>query len=695
MRATEPLGSRIGAAGQGPGGGCLRQRPFVRSRFRAPWRRVSVLGSLLAGLSAQLMVSGPAAAARQEPARDVADLSIEELLRESVSLASRKETSVLRTPAAISVLTGDDIRRLGITSLPEALRFVAGMNVARINAHAWAISARGFQGLLSDKVLVMIDGRAIYQFQSPGVFWEDNDILLENVERIEVVRGPGATLWGANAVNGVVNVVTRHAEDTQGPLVMVAAGSEERVATSLRYGGSLNPDLHYRVFAKYFDRDGLVDTAGEDAPYGWQGLRGGFRLDWSPPTADTLRVDGSFFASDTAGTIDHFQLTPPFGTTEEVVTRNYNGHLMGRWNRDFSATSQLSVQGALAHSDHPLIGRPGSDDVADLELQHRFAPHAGHDVVWGLGYRYRRGEMGLTQDRVTRVEQHLYTAFVQDEFAVVPDRWQLSVGTKVEHHEFTGFELQPALRLLWTPDDRQALWSSISRAVRTPDPFENGANLDFGVIPPGNSGLPVQLRVIGKPDIVSETVIAYELGYRNEPTAQVGFDLALFYNQYDDLIAIVPGPVAFEPQPAPHLVLPVESRNVPGGGSYGAELAVSWQATRRWRLAGDYAWHRLSFDFPQLEFEHPENQARLRSYLTLPGGWELNGALAYTDRLRTQRVDSYLRGDLGLLWHRDDLEIGLWGQNLLAPRHAEFENFTSGFRGEVPRSWVLRFTWKR
>lgn len=632
--------------------------------------------------------------------RSLPELTLEELLDVTVTSASKRETPLIRSPTAITVITADDILRLGITSIPEALRLVPGVQVGRISSQQWAVSARGFQGIFADKLLVMIDGRTIYEATFPGVNWDAHDVALEDLDRIEVIRGPGATLWGANAVNGVVNIITKSARQTQGALVSVSLGNEERPGVTVRYGGEVNPDFHYRAYVKVFDRDGLVDAAGDDAPLDWRSLRGGFRTDWTPTAADTVMVQGDYFGSETNELEDVVSVSPPFSARRQVVADNRGGFVLGRWNRTLSDTSQLSLQSFASHSTQAQFSGTPVSDIFDLELQHRFAAGRRQDLTWGLGYRLRRDDLsdsGAVVFAPESLTQHLFTAFVQDEITLLPDRLQVSLGSKFEHNGYTGFEVQPGVRLLWTPTRTQALWAAVSRAVRTPDRFEDGARTTTAVIPtgpPGSGTPPLAVTLFGSHDVEAETLIAYELGWRIEAHRRVAFDLATFYDVYDDLTDFVAGPSRFE-APPPRVVLPLNATNLSGGNSRGAELAVEWTPNARWRMVGDYTWLHIRFLDGAREFDSSEHQVRLRSYLDLPHDLELNGAVFYASALRNQPIPSYTRVDLGLLWHPTaSIELGVWGQNLLEDRHTEANSFRSSFRGAVPRGFVSRATWR-
>jgi iron complex outermembrane receptor protein len=450
---------------------------------------------------------------------------------------------------------------------------------------------------------------------------------------------------------------------------------------------------------KHFERDGLVDDAGNPAPYDWKGTRMGARLDWEPTPTDLLTFSAEVFASENNEINTSTQLTPPFATTTKIETRNRMGNISGRWTRTFSPTSQVSVQTYYARTDHPNGPHGIEDEMFDFEFQHRFAPLAGHDVVWGVGHRERHDHLtsvGNTRFTPPSLTQRLYTAFVQDEITLVPNRLRLVLGSKVEHNDYTGAEFHPGVRALWTPAARSTWWSAVSRAVRAPDRFENTGRADVSVFQPGPTSPPIMVSVLGDPNIKSENSIAYEVGHRFEPTRSLAFDLASYYTVYRDVIDSVAGPTRFEAQPLPaHLLMPLTFTNIPGGYSYGGEAAVQWYVMPGLRVAADYTWLRIRFLDGAREFDSPEHQVRLRAFATLPHNWEITGALHRSSRLRTHNIPASLRFDLGLGWRPyPGLEFGLWGQNLLDPQHPEAVSFMSAFRGQVARTFVGRITWE-
>jgi len=621
-------------------------------------------------------------------------------MNESVSSVSKRATKLSESPAAVSVITQDDLRRMGSTTIAEALRWVPGLDVARSSASQWAVSARGFNSLFSNKLLVMMDGRTIYDPAFGGVFWELQDTAMEDIERIEVIRGPGATLWGANAVNGVINIITKNAKDTQGGFVSGITGKEEHGGGTVQYGGRIGEHAFYRAYVKAFDREGFMDSHDGQTPDDWNEVHGGFRLDWQPNTRDAVTLQGDYYEAHSGDTRAQFEPEPPMSLRVDERYHNIGGNVLGRWTHTISDTSEFSLQAYYDHFHHGLVGVYETRDTGDLEFQHRFALGSRQEIIWGAGYRLTDDqfslEPNLTFTPSTR-EDPLYTAFVQDKITLVPQRLWLTLGSKFEHNNYTGFEVQPGARLLWTPTDHQTVWAGVSRAIRTPARTDSDLLYSIPLSQQDPAPLTLLQKFMGDPQVRSEEVIAYELGYRVEPTRQLSLDLALFYNRYDGIISYLPGsPTLQGPLTAPHLELPLTAANGNFGETYGGELAVQWKVTDRWRLAADYSLLQMHLH-PEMvaEGESPQQQARLRSYLQLPWDLEFNAACAYVDELPAQKVPAYVRLDLGLVWRPTPaLEIGLWGQNLLDNRHLEFTNYSTPLRTEVPRTAQLKVTWK-
>ncbi|HKX31556.1 MAG TPA: TonB-dependent receptor plug domain-containing protein, partial [Blastocatellia bacterium] len=411
-----------------------------------------------------------------DPAPDLTTFSMEDLMNLEVTSVSKKEEKLFRSAAAIYVITQEEIRRSGLTTIPEVLRMAPGLSVARIDGSKWAISARGFNGRFANKLLVLIDGRSVYTPQFAGMYWEIQNLPLEEVERIEVIRGPGGTLWGANAVNGVINIITKRAEDSQGGLLTIGGGSEEQGFGLARYGARIGADASYRVYAKYFNRGGLVNAAGYNA-HDWQNwVGGGWRLDWQRSERETLTVQGDIHDTGLRETSTSISLFNPLAPRALTPAEYTGGNVMGRWTHAFSDRSDMTLQTYFDRSCYNSFDVGERVDTFDLDFQHRLA-FGRQDLLWGLGYRVitdRTRTDSPTQFTPPGRTSHLFSAFAQDELMLVKDRLRLTIGSKLEHHYFTGFDAQPNARLLWTPSARQTVWAAVSRAVRTPARSDRG-----------------------------------------------------------------------------------------------------------------------------------------------------------------------------------------------------------------------------
>jgi iron complex outermembrane receptor protein len=601
-----------------------------------------------------------------------------------------------QAPAAVSVVTSEDIQRLGITTFPDALRLVPGMDVARIDSHSWAVSARGFNAQFANKLLILMDGRTIYGPAYGGVNWGMQDTVMEDVDRIEVIRGPGASLWGANAVNGVVNIMTKSARDTQGVLASVGAGTEDQPSLSARYGGTLASNVYYRVYGKAFWRDGLVTSTGEDAHDDWQSAQGGARMDWEPSDIDKFTLQGSYYNDLVNENQNVVVLTPPFVTTANVENNDVGGNVLARWTHQFSESSALNLQAYYDRFTQEQVGTSETRDTADFDFQHSFNIGSRNAVIWGAGYRYTAdsfpGNFFLTWIPPER-QDDLYSAFVQDDITIIHNRVHLTLGSKFEHNDYTGFEYEPTARLLWTPSERQTFWAAGSRAVRTPSRYETGARVNYSVFPLASPPFPTTLglaSLYGNANADSEQLTAIEAGYRIEPTRRLSLDFATFYNQYDDLLRFVPEAPFVQ---GPLTVFRQTIQNSGSAETYGIEFAGNWKVTDWWRVGVGYSWLHVELHPNDPAFQgNPAHQAQLRSYWDLPGNLEFNGALFYVDEttaaagLGTATIPAYVRLDVGLVWHpTKSLRMGIWGKNLLDDRHPEFPSLKSSIQTEIPR----------
>jgi len=628
---------------------------------------------------------------------ELQSLTLEQLVNVQVTSVSKKETDAFTSPAAISVITQDDIRRNGFTSIPDALRMVPGMDVAQINASEWAVSARGFNNQFADKLLVLVDGRSVYVPSFSGVVWELQDFVMEDVDRIEVIRGPGAALWGDNAVNGVINIITKSAKETQGGLVSTSFGSDNQSVSTLRYGGQLSSNLFYRAFLKYETEDGFDSATGNRMPDGWHSLHGGARFDWEPNPNDRFTLQGDYVAANLGGTAQSPLLTPPYVTNINGVNPKSDGNVVGRWTHDFSAASQLTLQVYYDHSVETDAELKSTVDAFDIDLQHRFALGGRQDVLWGAGFRDSLNDSPPSFDLTLYPERsytRIYNVFVQDDVTVVQDRFHVILGTKLDHDTYSGFEVQPSGRLLWTPSEKQTAWIAVSRAVSTPSQVDEASRYNQSAFPSANG--PVLVSIFGNPNFHAEDLLAYELGYRIAPGADWSFDLATFYNVYDGIQAYQLGAPYFEVTPVPHLVIPETAVNLLSGDSYGAALSVQWKPLDYWRLAASYSLLKMRLEPDNATAgDNPENQFQIHSYLDLPYHIEFSSAIYYVDSLPDQNIPSYVRLDLGLTWRVNKAwEIGVFGQNLLDSNHAEFGSYRTPVVTEIPRSLYAKITWR-
>lgn len=640
--------------------------------------------------------------------RVLADLSIEELMNEPVTSVSKKETKLTDSAAAIFVISQEDIRRSGSTSIPELLRMVPGLNVARMNANKWAVSARGFNGRWANKMLVLIDGRSVYTPLYSGVYWDVQDLVLEDIERIEIIRGPGATMWGANAVNGVINIITKRSEDTQGGLVSAVAGGEDRGIASVRYGGVLGREAHYRVYAKSFSRDNLVDASGASSLDRWNQSHGGFRTDWKLSDKNSLTVQGDIHAGVSQNQVEGLlSLAPPVTAIYNDRNELAGGNLLARWNHTFSSRSDIAVQFYYDQASRSSPGLSESRTTFDFDFQHHWTLSKRHDLVWGMGFRDSDDETDgslVISYQPENFDITLFNFFAQDEITLAPDRLRLMLGAKLDHNSFTGYELQPTGRLLWTPNSRHSLWGSVSRAVSLPSRTTTGMRVNVAAFP-GSRGSLNLLALVGNPQSKAEELLAHELGYRIQPSKRLFVDVATFYNQYDRLISLEPAVPFFEHTPPPaHLVIPLRFDNKVRGETYGTELAATFNATSRWKLSGSYSWLKMHLhrDLSSgdttaegQEGDSPAHQWGLRSQLTLPRNLELDTAWYFVSKLRNQNVPSYNRVDARLGWRLSeglDLSVGI--QNGLDRRHPEFGSGDGFFASHVKRTAYGRFTWR-
>jgi iron complex outermembrane recepter protein len=618
-------------------------------------------------------------AQRQLPTRELKKLSVEELMNIEVSSVSRRPERLSKTASAIQVITKEDMQLFGATRLPEALRLASNLEVAQVSSGEWSISARGFNSSTANKLLVLIDGRTVYSPLFAGVFWDIQDVLLDDVEQIEVISGPGGTLWGANAVNGVINIITKDSKSSRGLLLKLAGGNESKLIGTLRYGGAISKKLNFKIYGKYTDRDDAVLPDRKNAYDNWNLGQGGFRLDWDDELKNVVTLQGDLYISK----IHTIQ--------DDSLTRTKGGNILARWSHNFSSESDFKVQiyydrvhRQTTHSFDDVL------DTYDLDCQYRFLLGKRHDVVAGFGYRMIDDDFGPGNIMFVPQKRSLdiYSAFIQDEITLKKEKLYLVVGSKAQHNDYTGYEFQPGARLAWNISPmQQTLWAAVSRAVRTPSRIDR----DF-VAPP---------VLLGGTKFSSEVLWAYELGYRLQPHEKISASLATYFNNYDKIRS-----VEKVNDPAP---FPLQISNGLYGYAYGAELTADYQIEPWWRMRIGYTYLNLTI-LPRSwstdtskgasEANDPQHMFSLRSTFDLPANFKLSPAFRYVSKIDLPMdVPAYGELDLNLLWQPNNMfDVSIVGQNLLHNSHAEFgnkptaANLTS--RREIERNVFVKVIWR-
>jgi iron complex outermembrane receptor protein len=621
---------------------------------------VILLGCLVPGLL-RAQVKSPVRS------QELKKLSVEELMNLEVISVSKAPEKLTEVASAIQVITGDDINRSTVVRLPEALRLAPNLQVAQVNSHDWAVTARGFNGApigtntLANKLLVMVDGRTVYTPLFGGVFWDVQNVLMEDIDRIEVVSGPGGTLWGANAVNGVINVQSKKARETQGLFVSEALGTFLQDNIAVRYGGRLDSQLFFRVYGQRLDHRSTTLATGRDAKDDWDMTQSGFRLDYEASSANNFTVQGDLYG----------------GKEDSAVTYANGQNLIARWNHTFSQRSNLTVQTYFDRT-HRNITRSGIVErleTYDVELQHHFGLSKRHKILWGAGYRLMNNETrdsaGLLFNPAER-QLHLFNGFAQDQIALVPRKLELTLGTKLLYNDYTEFEFQPSIRLAWLPSHRHTIWGAVSRAVRTPSRLDADVPL---------------FRAPGQQPFQSEKLIAYELGYRFQPTNRIFISLSAFYNTYDDVRSIDSNTAS----PSGLVFANNQQAKTWGLEFSGHVLVRTW-----WKVRGGYSWLQKEFRNTSplvtrgsdlLEAQDPTNQLLIQSIMDLPRNFQFDLVGRYIDMVPTvQPVPSYFSLDARLAWVYKRFTFSLNGRNLLEDKHAELGTRT------IPRSIYQKIT---
>lgn len=654
-----------------------------------------------------LTLAGPAAA--QQKAVDLTNQSLEDLMNIQVVSVSKTEQSVARTAAAIFVITQEDIRRSGATNIPDLLRMVPGMDVAQIDSNSWAITARGFNARFSNELFVMVDGRSVYTPSFGGVYWDTLDVPLDDIERIEVIRGPGGSIWGTNAVNGVINIITKKASDTKGVLVTGGGGNVDQGFGTVQYGGSVGKNTDFRAFTKYFDQGHLPAVGGGDGGDGWSSLRGGFRTDTTISSKDSLSFQGDLYSiREGDPTVAFPTVTTPAAFPTELFVDISGGFIQGRWTHTISPRSGIDLQ--VSYDRYERDDTVGDHrGIASLDFSHHFAWGERNNIVWGFNFldsdAHSHGTL-FTSFVPSDINLEVYGTFVQDEIAIRPDRIYLTVGTKFEHNHYSGFNVMPSARVAWTPTSKQTLWAAVSDAVRSPASLDTQFRANFASIDvPGQ--VPIEIAFIGNPHVDDETLIAYELGYRRTFGKRLSIDFASYFNDYNHQETTEPAPEFFEETPAPpHYVLPSTYKNLMYGYTHGLEVSAAWKITSRWTLNPGYAFEEIHMHLrptsqdttsvASAEGASPDHSAQLGSRVELPLGLTWDTSAYFVGRLTDPVEASYTRLDSQLSWQFSERgSLSVVGQNLAQGLHAEFFDTTDSARTTlVKRSGYLKITWK-
>ena len=689
------------------------------------YRKNTLIFSLISCFSMLQMVHA------EESVEDFLDLGLEDLLSMEITSVSKKKQRLTEAAAAVFVISQEDIRRSGVTSIPEALRMAPGVQVAQIDSNKWAISTRGFNGQFANKLLVLIDGRSIYTPSFSGVYWDAQDTLMEDIERIEIIRGPGATLWGANAVNGVINIITKYAGDTQGGLITAGGGVHEKAFVGFRYGLDINEDSRGRFYAKAVDRDSFSQDADDsDANDSWESVRTGFRIDGELDEKNSWTLQGDIYEVESDQYINALPtdpllfdpatldpLTPP-GTVIPTllsnvkdVTLSTGWNLLARWNFQLSDQSSTALQIYVDQIKREEIYSTQSHNTLDVDFQHNLSIAEGHELIWGLGYRQIEDEFDNTYNVSLNPDSNttdLLSAFIQDQIEIIPEQFYLTIGSKFEKNDYTGSELQPSIRALWKLDDRSSIWSSVSRAVRTPSRIETtGLIIPFSaVVVTGNPLLPIvplTSTVNGSEDFTAEDTLAYEIGYRIQPTENLSIDLATFYNQYEHLLS-------YETLDSTTLVF----GNKTSGHASGLELSMNWHPAQWWKIQTSYSTINLSLEVDKNSLDSgsavnvgegssPDHQFSARSTMNLNQNWEFDFWAYYVDEIPAPSVTSFLGGaeidsytslNARLGWRaKENLEFSVAMLNLQGTGHTEFVGEFFNVSTKVERTIYAKLRW--
>jgi iron complex outermembrane receptor protein len=668
--------------------------------------------ALLYGLAISLVLSSISAEGSepaQQPSNPLKELTLEQLGNVEVTTVSKEPEEVWKTAAAVYVITNEDIQRSGATTIPDALRLAPGVEVAQIDSHQWSVGIRGFGSNLTRNILVLIDGRTVYTTLLAGTYWEVQNVMLQDVERIEVIRGPGGTIWGPNAVNGVINIITKGSKDTHGALVNAGGGNVDQGFFNARYGGGNGTTFDYRVYALGFDRGPEFHTDGQNFD-AWRAIQGGFRTDWTKSNRDSVTLQGDIYDEGAGQSVVATSYAPPYSQTIDKTALLSGGDILGSWRRVLSEGKDIRLQAYYNRSSREQANFDDYENTFDVDFLDRFRLPARQQISWGGGLRFTHEDNPVVVSGLSFTPQkrtdNLLTGFFQDDIALVENRLTLSLGTKLIHTNFTGLQWQPSARLLWTPTKKQTLWAAFTHAVRTPSDAEENFSL-AGFIGIGPGGLPYFARFNPNPHFRPEELNGYELGYRRLLANKFYFAVASFFNHYGDLFSedVTGGPFV-DTNPAPtHLLLPAQFGNGLVGTTKGIEIAPEWQPVSFWRLLATYSFLQMdlrrgtnSLDIgtaPIVAGSSPRHQATLQSDLDFAKHFNFDFTNRYVSALPALNVHAYITADARLAWHAGQFQLSVVGQNLYQPYHFEYGGSDPGPSVGIKRSVYGQITWKR
>lgn len=654
-------------------------------------------------LTAALLLFGATPALAQS-VEELRRLTLAELMKIEVSTVTRVPETIVRIPAAVFIITADDIRRAGATSIPEALALAPGMQVARIDSARWSIGMRGFPDRLARAMLVLIDGRAVYSPLFAGTYWEVQDTMLEDIERIEVIRGPGGTLWGANAVTGIINIVTKSSKTTDGLLVSGGTGGPiERGFGGIRFGDSFGDSGAYRAYVKATHRGPQFRAGGTSDVDDWTMVQGGFRSDWGDLANRAFTLQGDTYRATLGQRVPLVSYEPPFSQTILREAPLTGANVLFRWTEALNAQTRLQVQSYYDRTSRDEIPVAETRNTFDVDAQVTDRRWPRHAITWGAGFRVTSDDIrpvGLSEFSPRARTDGLFSAFAQDEFELRPGRLNATFGVKFEHNEYSGAEWQPSARLAWTPSRLHTFIASATRAVRTPSRVET----DYSTVGLANPAIPAFIRLQPNPAFVPEEVVAYEIGYRFSPALPLYLTWSGFYNQHDNTLStdlLTPFVEAGGPGPE-RLILPVTFANGLHGRSYGAETTADWRMFPWWRLTANHSFIRIEMtkdpgglDISQeLRYERqtPYHQVQLQSSFDLPRNFTLDWLLRYASDLRAGGIDAFATSNLRLGWQVSPrLEVAVVGRDLHDSPHAEW----IGSQFQVRRSGFVQVVYRR